>query len=173
MGRVNFSKSYRILKIEKQPAAATGSIPASYQPPELDITEDQTLYAESDLRNLLIMIDNGNKSSGGLKKIVDACGIVGFVRFSECHYLYLITKAKQVAVIAGHLLYGIESTRLIPLNGGRISEKSLEEQRYVDVFLGVDLTKNFYFSYTYDLTNTMQWNMHESQSTAQWFSANR
>jgi hypothetical protein len=74
----------------------------------------------------------------------------------------LITRAKQVASVAGHALYSIEATRLISLTGGRTAEKTLEEQRYVDVFLGVDLTKNFYFSYTYDLTNTMQWNMHES-----------
>ena len=33
---------------------------------------------------------------------------------------------------------------------------SPEESRYVKTFLNVDLSSNFYFSYTYDLTNTLQ-----------------
>ena len=33
------------------------------------------------------------------------------------------------------------------------------EKRYKDLFFGVDLTKGFYFSYTYDLTHTVQHNM--------------
>ena len=31
--------------------------------------------------------------------------------------------------------------------------------RYIATFQNVDMTKNFYFSYTYDLTNTLQVNM--------------
>jgi hypothetical protein len=31
--------------------------------------------------------------------------------------------------------------------------------RYIAIFQNVDMTKNFYFSYTYDLTNTLQVNM--------------
>ena len=31
--------------------------------------------------------------------------------------------------------------------------------RYISIFNNVDLTKNFYFSYTYDITHTLQHNM--------------
>jgi hypothetical protein len=34
--------------------------------------------------------------------------------------------------------------------------------RYIATFQNIDLTKNFYFSYTYDLTNTLQVNMTRS-----------
>lgn len=35
----------------------------------------------------------------------------------------------------------------------------LEILRYITTFQNIDLTKNFYFSYTYDVTNTLQVNM--------------
>lgn len=34
-----------------------------------------------------------------------------------------------------------------------------DEQRYVKMFQGIDLSSNFYFSYSYDLTHTLQYNM--------------
>lgn len=34
-----------------------------------------------------------------------------------------------------------------------------DEQRYVKMFQSIDLSSNFYFSYSYDLTHTLQHNM--------------
>lgn len=34
-----------------------------------------------------------------------------------------------------------------------------DEQRYVKMFQSIDLSSNFYFSYSYDLTHTLQSNM--------------
>lgn len=34
-----------------------------------------------------------------------------------------------------------------------------DEQRYVKMFQSIDLSSNFYFSYSYDLTQTLQINM--------------
>lgn len=42
----------------------------------------------------------------------------------------------------------------------------LNHDRYVDTFSRLDLSSNFYFSYTYDLTNSMQRNMEYCQSSA-------
>lgn len=105
------------------------------------------------------MIDTGNKTTGGLKKIAYAYGILGFVRFLQDYYVYLITKASVIAVIGGHQVYQIDSVKLLSLSPSKLSERSPDEQRYVDVFCSVDLTKNFYYSYTYDLTHTLQFNM--------------
>lgn len=33
------------------------------------------------------------------------------------------------------------------------------EQRYLKMFMNIDLKSNFYFSYSYDLTRTLQHNM--------------
>jgi hypothetical protein len=34
-----------------------------------------------------------------------------------------------------------------------------DEQRYVKMFQSIDLSSNFYFSYSYDITHTLQYNM--------------
>ena len=34
-----------------------------------------------------------------------------------------------------------------------------DEQRYLKMFQSIDLSSNFYFSYSYDITHTMQYNM--------------
>lgn len=34
-----------------------------------------------------------------------------------------------------------------------------DEARYVKMFQNIDLSSNFYFSYSYDLTHTLQYNM--------------
>ena len=43
------------------------------------------------------------------------------------------------------------------------AEKSRHKERMLTLFRNVDLTKNFYFSYTYDVTNTLQNNMKYQQ----------
>jgi len=53
------------------------------------------------------MMDEGNKSSGGLSKVLTFFGIFGFVRFLEGYYMILITKRSTVALIGGHYVYHI------------------------------------------------------------------
>jgi phosphatidylinositol 3,5-bisphosphate 5-phosphatase len=50
----------------------------------------------------------------------------GFVRFTDCYYLILITKKSSVALLGGHYVYHVDETCLIPLMGGI---KSVREQR--------------------------------------------
>ncbi|PNF18464.1 Polyphosphoinositide phosphatase [Cryptotermes secundus] len=45
----------------------------------------------------------------------------------------------------------------IPNDGIRVSHP--DEQRYVKMFQSIDLSSNFYFSYSYDITHTLQNNM--------------
>ncbi|CAM9450333.1 unnamed protein product, partial [Phaeothamnion confervicola] len=40
-----------------------------------------------------------------------------------------------------------------------LSTREIAEARYLDIFQFVDLTKDFFYSYTYDLTNSLQHNM--------------
>ena len=51
-----------------------------------------------------------------------------------------------------------------------------DEMRYVKMFQAIDLSSNFYYSYSYDLTNTVQYNMEtpkyvSTQSCVQIFDA--
>lgn len=86
------------------------------------LTEDPNVYTQEEIRDMLDMIHDGNRmkssngnnadgsSSGGdgLKPLVKAYGIVGFVRFLDCYYLTLITRRAKVGSIGGSAIYTIK-----------------------------------------------------------------
>jgi hypothetical protein len=90
---------------------------------------------------------------------VPAFALLGFVKFLEGYYIILVTKRRRVAFIGYHTIYKIEDTSMIyiPNDGIRVSHP--DEQRYVKMFQSIDLSSNFYFSYSYDITHTLQNNM--------------
>lgn len=83
----------------------------------------------------------------------------GFVRFLEGYYIILVTKRRKVAVIGHHTIYKIEDTSMIYIPNDAVRYFHPDEQRYVKMFQGIDLSSNFYFSYSYDLSHTLQSNM--------------
>ncbi|XP_043676781.1 polyphosphoinositide phosphatase isoform X1 [Vespula pensylvanica] len=92
-------------------------------------------------------------------RLVSAFGLLGFVRFLEGYYIILVTKRRRVAFIGHHTIYKIEDTSMIYIPNDTVRLFHPDEQRYVKMFQGIDLSSNFYFSYSYDLTHTLQYNM--------------
>jgi hypothetical protein len=124
------------------------------------VIEDDVLYTEPEKTRLLKMIEDGNLSVGGLQlSSMRIYGVVGFVRFTQGWYMIFITKRRQVALLGGHYIYHIDETRLVPIGLGTKIDKNSDEARYVSTFQNIDLAKNFYFSYTYDITNSLQNNL--------------
>eukprot|EP00474_Spongospora_subterranea_P005040 CRZ05498.1 hypothetical protein [Spongospora subterranea] len=81
----------------------------------------------------------------------------------------LVTESKKVGQIGPHSIYTITSTALIPIASsssleqhGITSQDRVNETRYKSLLSTLDVTENFYFSYTYDLTRSLQSNMSES-----------
>src|SRR4051812_7356780 len=70
-----------------------------------------------------------------------------------------MVKRSVVALIGGHYVYHLEGTELLPVSSNHRIENPTEEQRLITIFKQVDMTKNFYFSYTYDITSTLQRNL--------------
>jgi len=106
------------------------------------------------------MIEDGNKISGGLHRIARFFGIIGFVKFLEGYYMIIITKRSAVALLGGHYIYHIDDTLLISIPGQGVKfDKKQNEAKYLQIFSQVDLTKNCYFSYTYDITCSLQHNL--------------
>lgn len=81
-------------------------------------------------------------------------GIVGFVRFLEGYYMILISKRRCIALLGMHCIYKIEDTKMIYIPNEE--KTAVNEQKYLKIFNNVDLKSNFYFSYSYDLSNTLQ-----------------
>ncbi|KAH8918711.1 hypothetical protein BT69DRAFT_1247299 [Atractiella rhizophila] len=123
--------------------------------PELDIVEDAGVYTKAQARGIIASIE---AASGGklVNRIRMFFGIVGFVRFTSGYYMMCITRSSRVAVIGGHEIRHIDGVEVIQLTD---HHKSAIEQKMYAAFLHNDLTKNHYFSYTYDLTCTLQRNL--------------
>ncbi|KAL4063987.1 SacI homology domain-containing protein [Scleroderma yunnanense] len=138
----------------------------------LDVIEDGTDYSGKQMSDLIEMWDNGNKASGGIGKARTIFGVAGFVRFTAGWYMVIISKRSCVALLGGHYLYHCESTEIIPVSVNQKVDKQAEEQRLLNIFKQVDMSKNFYFSYTYDVTSTLQMNLtqpHRFQNSKWWF----
>ncbi|PPQ90287.1 hypothetical protein CVT25_013112 [Psilocybe cyanescens] len=139
---------HRIIKIDR-----------TTQDEELNIIEDEVEYTGKQMTAMLKMLDDGNRASGGLGKAKIFFGIAGFIRFTAGWYMIIVTKRSVVALLGGHYLYHCENSDIVPVSFNHKIEKPAEEQRLMNIFKQVDMSKNFYFSYTYDLTSTLQHNL--------------
>lgn len=154
IGTNSSQQRFKVLKIDRS------------EPRELNISDDRVEYTENELSNLLNSLDQGNRGKNahrvgplGLNRKLSAFGLVGFVRFLEGFFMILITKRRKVATIGFHSVYKVEETEMVPLAPEAITVMSLLEQRYLKTFQTIDLSSNFYYSYSYDVTHTLQHNM--------------
>lgn len=142
---------FRILKIDRTSET------------DLIVGEDDIVYTKREMSQLLDAIDDGNKISGGLKLRCSAWALLGFIRLTGAYYMLLVTKRSQVAMLGGHYVYKVDGTELIsltPSSSSRLKpEKNPEEARYIAILNNLDLTRSFYFSYSYDITQTLQRNI--------------
>lgn len=124
----------------------------------LNVIEDKNYFYTR--KDMIELINGLNETiEGGIHKIAQAYGIIGFIKFTKGYYLSVVTKCSQVAIIGGHFIYHIDETKLIPLDlNYKRPEKYSDEEKLLSIFKYLDLGKTFYFSYTYDLTNSLQTN---------------
>ncbi|GMY34839.1 phosphoinositide phosphatase SAC2-like isoform X1 [Fagus crenata] len=150
IGRDKLKTFWKVLKIDRLETS------------ELNIIEDSTTYGENECADLLKRLDEGNKKMGGLKLVTTCYGIVGFVKFLEPYYMLLITKRKRVGEICGHKIYAITKTKMIPIPNPTVRTlmaHSKNENRYKKLLCTVDLTKDFFFSYSYNVMRSLQKNL--------------
>ncbi|GAA5980284.1 hypothetical protein JCM10908_001598 [Rhodotorula pacifica] len=156
------AQRFRVLKIDRTPVARTALTQTEALKREnedehgLSITEDSATYSYRQKEELLETLRAGN---AGLKLVEKPCfGIAGFVRFTSTYHMILITKRSKVALIGGHHIFHSEGTDLHELSPVPAAFAA-EDARQRNSFMSVHLSKNFYFSYTYDITNTLQRNL--------------
>ncbi|XP_052181701.1 phosphoinositide phosphatase SAC2 isoform X2 [Diospyros lotus] len=150
IGRDKSRSIWRVLKIDR------------LEPSELNILEDCTTYSETECCDLLRRIHEGNQSTGGLKFISTCYGIVGFTKFLGPYYMLLITKRRKIGTIRGHAVYAIAKSRMIPVPNSTVwsnLNNSKDENRYKKLLCSVDLTKDFFFSYSYHVMRSLQKNL--------------
>ncbi|EAN34142.1 SacI-like proteiny domain protein [Theileria parva strain Muguga] len=85
-------------------------------------------------------------------------GILGSLTFMNLKYLIVVTKATKCGrLFLDHDVYTINSKKLIPLFYP--VNLSSREREFLRLFNDFDISSNFYFSYTYNLANTLQLNL--------------
>ncbi|KAG7662137.1 FIG4 [[Candida] subhashii] len=147
---------FRIMEIGKDPDKHE----------ELMIIEDKNyFYTRKDMIELLNGLDESIE--GGIHKIAHGYGLLGLVKFTRGYELIVITKCSQVAILGGHFIYHIDETKMIPLDiNQKKPEKYSDEEKLSTIFKNFDLSKTFYFSYSYDITNTLQTNFMKNKRMA-------
>ncbi|XP_014209737.1 phosphatidylinositide phosphatase SAC1 [Copidosoma floridanum] len=86
-------------------------------------------------------------------------GIVGIVRLLSCPYLIVIDDAEKVGTVANQNIFKILATHIIPYTRSmlHLDEKQIRNNEfYLEMVKSILNTPHFYFSYTYDLSHTMQ-----------------
>ncbi|GER36115.1 phosphoinositide phosphatase family protein [Striga asiatica] len=150
VGRDKNRTYWKVLKIDRS------------EPCELNIREDPTRYSERECSDLLRRIHEGNQATGGLKFVTTCYGIVGFIKFLGPYYMLLITQRRQIGVICGHTIYSVSKSEIFPVPHSAFSTSMVNyksENRYKKLLCMVDLTKDFYFSYSYNVMRSLQKNM--------------
>ncbi|KAK9073206.1 hypothetical protein SSX86_007530 [Deinandra increscens subsp. villosa] len=154
---------FRVLKIDRM------------EPSDLNISEDPVVYPPQEVKSLLHRIAEGNRATGGcifVNKVYGIAGrltslqllslIAGCIRFLESYYLILVTKRKQIGCICGHAIYSIEESQILTIPHVSVQTDvahSKTELRYKKLLSSVDLTKDFYYSYTYPIMRSLQKNV--------------
>ena len=107
-------------------------------------------------------LDNYLREIKGLQVVIrKAYGLLGFIKFSMGYYIVMITDKKKVAKIGLHYIYKVKDMVIKPLftmSSGN-SEAREQEATYVQAFKDIQISKGFYFSYTYDITHSLQYNV--------------
>ncbi|KAF8453158.1 SacI homology domain-containing protein [Terfezia claveryi] len=93
------------------------------------------------------------------KSSMSISGILGVIRLRLDKYIIVITKSMVVGKIRGHSVYKIQATEFLPLQEPTLHDH--DEDAYLALLRTHLRTAPMYYSYSFDLTNSMQ-----RQSTA-------
>ena len=86
-------------------------------------------------------------------------GIFGIVQLIAGPYLVVITKRSPIGAINGETVWRVEETQIIPFSKTvlHLTEKQkAHNKQYLSMISNALDTPRYYFSYTYDLTHTLQ-----------------
>ncbi|CAD6233880.1 GSCOCG00012319001-RA-CDS [Cotesia congregata] len=132
-------------------------------------TTNEKFYVEAVTAKVLLIVDRVNQhiftQVGTANQISQTAirrkiwGIVGTIKLLSCRYLIVITDAKRIGTIAGQQIFQMTATDVIPYSKSdlHLTDKQIENNTtYLEMIKSVLNTPYFYFSYTYDLSHTMQ-----------------
>ncbi|UKJ88280.2 hypothetical protein MACJ_000724 [Theileria orientalis] len=125
---------------------------------EVTLTEESGRCVVFDKNECAIRSFESHTDDSDSKFLFNCYGVLGSMSFLGRRYLAVITDAKKIGrLLLEYDVYSITSQKLIPLF--HPVNLSSEEREFLRVFNDFDISNNFYFSYTYNLSNSLQLNL--------------
>lgn len=91
--------------------------------------------------------------------LIEFCGLLGSIKLLAGYYLIIATHRQYVGIIAGHTIWQLAGVKLIPFFRSTLhlsQQEKDDNDTYVNMIEQVLSTPFIYFSYTYDITSSMQ-----------------
>ena len=146
VGKCKYLKQYYIVKMKKAPDSDLPKSLKTY------VSEDEQIYSKTGVQEYLKM---ANADPQGFKKI---CGIMGFIKFLAGYYVIFIEEKQKVCTICRNSIFSATKTAIYPL-----FVPNKKDTMYIEMLnLILQSSKDFYFSYTYDITSSLQDNVSRS-----------
>lgn len=109
---------------------------------------------------MLKFVNKLSKDERVQNRVQRAYAILGFIKFLKGYYLIMVTERKREAKIGQHSIYQVKKTEMVSLFMATDNTNRDGENFYYNLFQSFDIPKEcFYFSYTYDLTHSLQENV--------------
>ena len=108
-------------------------------------------------RQVDVQLKKLQQKHGEVTEVAEGFGILGTIKLLEGHYVVLVTARQRVGSIAGHAVYAVQRTAVFEVSNA--PPPSGDEAKYLAMFQAVDLSDQMFFSYTYDLSHSLQRNL--------------
>ncbi|PSN63258.1 hypothetical protein BS50DRAFT_612517 [Corynespora cassiicola Philippines] len=145
---------YRDINVHSSPSHYAFSSPSSPAAPTLVVDRPS-----GDLR-----LHDGKLL--GSKRVSSVAGILGIIKLRLDKYIIVITKAQPMGRIKGHMIYKVVATEFLPLRERPLHDA--DEDNYLSLLKGLLKTSPLYFSYSFDVTNTFQRQVHADPAVPLW-----
>ncbi|KMP07004.1 synaptojanin-2 [Coccidioides immitis RMSCC 2394] len=107
-----------------------------------------------------------NVSVQGAKRVSSIAGILGIIKLKLDKYIIIITKARPMGRLRGHMVYNVVSTEFLPLRERPLHDP--DEDTYLSLLKQFLQNSPIHFSYSLDITNSFQRQSHSDPSAPLW-----
>lgn len=133
---------------------------------KLYITKKAYVLAPTTGSNLTIHRDSGVIEltetvpvAGEQESTLNVYGLLGFIKLGAGDYMLTITKREQIGSIQDKAIYRVGAFQILPLAenlAGLNEEQRAQEQSFINLLESHLKNNTFYFSYEFDLTQSLQ-----------------
>ncbi|KAI9706515.1 MAG: hypothetical protein M1836_003521 [Candelina mexicana] len=102
----------------------------------------------------------------GSKRVSSIAGILGIIKLRLDKYIMVITKAQPMGRLKGHMVYKIIATEFLPLRERPLHDP--DEDTYLSLLKALLAASPLFFSYSFDLTNSLQRQAQSDLSSPMW-----